>query len=121
MTKELRNTDGAIATAGRACHVRVREVAKAAAGELYESMMGNNLFFDAWKKQNPGKDGKALERAFIEKNWGSCLEFARATLTVMLTRPDVAESMKEEIMVILEQDQVLRNRRVGTAPFRKIH
>jgi hypothetical protein len=97
------------------------EVAKAAAGELYESMMGNDTFYRTWKKQNPGMGPKQLEARFIEKNWGSCLEFARATLTVMLTRPDVEEKVKEEIMVILEQDQALRNRRVGSPPFRRVH
>src|SRR5215467_13956925 len=105
-------------TGQRMCHAKVMEVAKAAAGELYESMMSNDGFFKAWKKQNPGASVKQLEQRFIDKNWGSCLEFARATLTTMLTRPDVAEEMKEEIMVILEQDQVLRNRRVTTTPFR---
>jgi len=100
------------------CHVRVMEVAKAAAGELYESMMSNDAFFKAWKKQNPGANPKQLEKRFIDKNWGSCLEFARATLTIMLTRSDVADSVKDEIMVVLEQDQTLRNRRVGTPPFR---
>src|SRR6516162_4196788 len=95
------------------CHAKVMEIAKAAAGELYESMMGNDAFYGAWKKQNPNcKNAKELEKAFIDKNWGRCLEFARATLTVMLTKPDVAESMKEEIMVILEQDQALRHKRV---------
>jgi hypothetical protein len=95
------------------------DVAKAAAGELYESMMSNDAFFKAWKNQNPGASPKELERRFIERNWGQCIEFARATLTVMLTRDDVAESMKDEIMVILEQDQTLRNRRVGSPPFRR--
>src|SRR5215469_2688116 len=109
-------------TGQRVCHAKVMEVAKAAAGELYESMMGNDAFYAAWKKQNPNcKNAKQLEKAFIYKNWGTWLEFARATLTIMLTRKDVAEEMKEEIMVILEQDQLLRNRRVGTAPFRRIH
>lgn len=108
-------------TGERLCHAKVMEVAKAAAGELYESMMGNDAFYKTWKRQNPGANAKQLEARFIEKNWGSCLEFARATLTVMLTRADVAESMKEEIMVILEQDQTLRNRRVATPPFRRTH
>jgi hypothetical protein len=108
-------------TGQRVCHAKVMEVAKAAAGELYESMMSNDAFFKAWKKQNPGMGPKQLEARFIEKNWGSCLEFARATLTVMLTRPDVAEEMKEEIMLVLEQDQILRHKRVASPPFRPIH
>jgi len=97
------------------------EVAKAAAGELYESIMSNDIMFKAWKKQNPGKNAKQLEKAFIDKNWGSCLDFARATLTIMLTKDDIPEAMKDEIMLILEQDQSIRNRRVGKAPFGPIH
>jgi len=105
-------------TGNRVCHAKVMEVAKAAAGELYESLMSNDAMFKAWKKQNPNcKNAKQLEKAFIDKNWGSCLEFARATLTIMLTRPDVADSMKDEIMIILEQDQALRNRRVTGPSF----
>ena len=104
-------------TGERLCHAKVMEVAKAAAGELYESMMGNDAFFKAWKRQNPGANAKQLEKAFIEKNWGQCIEFARATLTVMLTKPEIDEAMKEEIMVILEQDYTLRHRRVTSTPF----
>jgi|SRR5215831_3433314 len=104
-------------TGARLCHVRVREVAMAAAGELYESMMGNDAFYRAWKRQNPGANAKQLERNFIDRNWGHCIEFARATLTVMLTKPEVDEKLKEEIMVILEQDQTLRHKRVPHPSF----
>lgn len=98
------------------CHVRVMEVAKAAAGELYESMMGTNGFYRSWAKQNPGCNGKMLEKRFIDKNWPMCIEFARTTLTIMLTRPDIAESMKDEIMEVLEQDQSLRGKGVLQQP-----
>jgi|SRR5215467_220667 len=122
MSKFFPNVNKTVSGTGqRVCHAKVMEVAKAAAGELYESMMSNDAMFNAWKKQNPGKNAKQLEKAFIDKNWGSCLEFARATLTIMLTRPDVADSMKDEIMVILEQDQAVRNRIVGSPPFRRNH
>jgi hypothetical protein len=94
------------------------EVAREAAGQLYESMMGNDGFYKLWKKQNPGANAKQLEERFINKNWGKCLDFARATLTEMLKRPDVSEEMKDEIMVILEQDYTLRHRSVGSPPFR---
>ena len=121
MSKALRSTDGAIATAGRVCHAKIMEVAKTAAGELYESLMSNDVMFRAWKKQNPNCNAKQLEARFIDKNWGSCLDFARATLTIMLTKDDVAESMKDEIMKILEQDQMLRHRRVAGTPFSRIN
>lgn len=97
-----------------ACHVRVAEVARAAAGELYESMMSNNDFFKIWQNQNKGCNAKELEKRFIDANWQRCIEFARMTLTVMLTQPQIADSMKDEIMEILEQDQSLR--RVKAAP-----
>lgn len=99
-------------TGQQVCHVRIADVAKAAAGELYERQMGDNLFYEEWKRQNPGATPKQLEERFIKRNWGKCIDFARKTLTMMLTRDDIAESMKDEIMVILEQDQILRNRRV---------
>lgn len=108
-------------TGQRVCHAKIAEVARAAAGELYERMMGDNIFYDEWKKQNPGCSPKELEDRFIRKNWGSCIDFARSTLTIMLTRDDIADSMKEEIMVILEQDQMLRNKRAVNTPFRRWH
>ena len=100
-------------TGQQVCHIRIAEVAKAAAGELYESMMGNNQAFELWKKQNPGATAKQLERRFIQKNWPRCIDFARTTLTLLLTKDDVAETVKEEIMDVLEKDQILRNKAVG--------
>lgn len=98
------------------CHVKVAEVAKAAAGELYESLMGNNELFKAWVKQNPGATPKELERRFIERNWPRCIEFARTTLTVLLTQPDVPDVTKDEIMDVLEKDQSLRKKMTITRP-----
>lgn len=115
------NGYSATTTGQRVVHAKIAEVARAAAGELYESMMGDNIFYDEWKKQNPGCNAKELEERFIRKNWGSCIDFARTTLTIMLTKDDIAEEMKEEIMRILEQDQVLRNRRVVSPPLRRPH
>jgi len=106
-------------TGQRLCHAGVMKVAKEAAANLYESMMSNDGLYKAWKKQNPGANDKQLLERFVERNWGHCLDFARSTLTEMLKRPDIAEEMKDEIMVILEQDYTLRHRRVGTPPFRQ--
>lgn len=94
------------------CHVEVMKVAKAAAGELYEKLMGNNQLFNTWKCQNPGVGPKTLEKRFIDRNWPQCIEFARTTLTVLLTQPDVEDAVKDKIMEVLEQDQQLRNRQV---------
>lgn len=108
-------------TGQRVCHAKIAEVARAAAGELYESMMSNNVFFDEWRKQNPGCSPKELEDRFIRKNWGQCIDFARSTLTLMLTRDDIEEAMKEEIMVILEQDQLIRDKRIAYPRSRVSH
>lgn len=111
-----------IATTGqRLCHIKVAEVAKAAAGELYDKMMGDNEFYEVWKKQNPDASPKQLEKRFIDKNWGKCLDFARQTLTMMLTRPEISEAMKEEIFDILEKDKSIRNKvMVPNTPFSRL-
>lgn len=96
------------------CHKAVAAVAKAAAGELYEKMMGDNNFYAAWQRQNPDCSPKELERRFIARNWGKCLEFARKTMALMLSNPNVPEKVKEEIMDALEKDAMLmRGRKAG--------
>jgi hypothetical protein len=101
------------------CHIQIREIAKAAAGELYERLMGEQHYYDAWKKQNPDCTAKQLEDRFIEKNWPKCIPYARATLALLLRRPDVPDSLKLQIMDVLEKDQsLIRGRRDvrGTYP-----
>lgn len=93
-----------------ACHVGVREVAMAAAGQMYEQLMSNNTMFARWRAENPGCNPKQLEKRFIDQNWAQCILFARATLTKMLSQPNISDSMKEDIMDILEKDQFLRQR-----------
>ena len=93
-----------------ACHVKVKEVAVAAAGELYETMMGDDRFFAAWKKQNPGANAKELERRFVDRNWPKCLDFARHTMVLMLRQPDVSEKVKDEILDVLEKDKSLQGK-----------
>jgi hypothetical protein len=89
------------------CHKVVAKVAREAAGELYERLMGEQQFYDPWREQNPGLSPKQLESRFIEKNWGKCIDFARATLACMLGRPDVPEALKEDIMEALVLDASL--------------
>lgn len=86
------------------CHKAVRQVAQVAAGELYESLMSDNRLYEVWQKSNPGLTGKALESRFIAKNWGKCIEFACATMALMLRRPDISESVKAEIFEALKLD-----------------
>lgn len=88
------------------CHVEVKKVAQAAAGELYELLMNDNQLFAEWKRQNPGLTARGLEVRFIAKNWGRCLQFARATLTQMLTK-DLDTNTKDHIMEVLTLDATL--------------
>jgi hypothetical protein len=91
----------------------LRDVAQAAAGELYEVLMGDNLVRAEWQKQNPGLTEKQLTSRFVAKNWGKCLEFARATLALTLRQP-IDTKTKDAIMEALRLDnQLLRGRRSG--------
>lgn len=103
------------------CHIKVAEVAKAAANELYDSMMSSNGFYNVWRNQNKGCNSAQLRQRFVDRNWPNCIEFARTTLTVMLTKDDISESMKDDIMIILEQDQMLRDKTVASPQFGKLN
>lgn len=89
------------------CHRTVRDVAQAACGELYDTLMGDNLMYEMWRKQNPQLSGKQLETRFIAKNWAKCIPFARATLAHMLSRPDVDEKVKEQIHDVLIKESTI--------------
>ena len=93
------------------CHKMVAAVAKEAAGNLYEVVMGDNKVFEEWKRQNPDVTPKQLETRFVEKNWRKCLEFARATLATMLSSSTISEKVKDEIVDALVKDnQLVRGR-----------
>ena len=94
------------------CHKMVAAVAKEAAGNLFDVVMGDNAVFEEWKRQNPGATQKQLENRFVKKNWGRCLEFARATLATMLSSSTISEEVKDEIADALVKDnQLIRGRR----------
>lgn len=94
-----------------ACHVQVRDIAMAACGQWYEALMGaDNDIYKQWKTQNEGCNAKELEKRFINRFWPRLIEFARATMAIMLMRPDISEVMKEQIMDSLEKDQYLRRK-----------
>lgn len=95
------------------CHKLVAKVAREAAGELYETLMGDNQFYEVWKKRNPGLSPKALEAKFVATKWGACIPFARATLAHLLSRPDIDNSLKDDIMEALVLDSTLRRGRVS--------
>lgn len=88
------------------CHKLVAETAKDMAHNLYSDLMANNQLYSAWKTQNPGLTGKALENRFVAKNWGKCLEAARAMLALMLRGP-CDESLKSTIHEALVLDATL--------------
>jgi hypothetical protein len=93
------------------CHKMVAEIAKEAAGQLYERLMGEDIYYKEWRRQNPDCTAKELERRFIAKNWGKCIDFARATLATMLNGP-LPDSLKDEIVDALSKDASLRRGRV---------
>jgi len=99
-------------TGDSVCHVKIAEVAKEAAGHLYDTMMMEDSFYKLWKQQYPDANPKELQRRFVDRNWSKCIDFAVASLTVMLTKDDVPESVKEEIMIVLEQNQSIRGKYV---------
>lgn len=90
---------------GAHAHRIVAEAAKGLAGELYDVLMHNDKLFAEWKRQHPhlASNSKALERAFIKRNWGRCLEGARTTLALMLSRPG-NEELKDQISEALILD-----------------
>jgi len=103
------------ATSGAHCHQLVASVAVNAAAELYETLMGDNVMYEAWRKRNPGAGAKALARRFISDNWGKCIPVARTTLAAMLRDPTIAESLKEQIVEALALDSSLMKGRQNPA------
>jgi hypothetical protein len=97
------------------CHKRIAEVAKEAAAELYEVVMGDNAVRAEWKRQNPGASELALLSRFVARNWGNCIPFARATLAQLLTQP-IDESLKIEIHEALTLDASLMHGRGRVVP-----
>ena len=91
-------------------HKLVAAVAREAAGQLYEKLMGDNELFLEWKRQNPGASPKQLERRFIAENAGKCVAFARATLAAMLRSPGLDPATGDMIMEALALDQTLPGR-----------
>jgi hypothetical protein len=97
------------------CHKRIAEVAKEAAAELYEVVMGDNAVRAEWKRQNPGASELALRTRFVARNWGNCIPFARATLAHLLSTP-IDESLKADIHEALTLDASLMHGRGRVVP-----
>lgn len=96
------------------CHKLVASVAVNAAFELYETMMGDDLYYSAWKARHPGKSAKALARIFVLANAEKCIPVARATLACQLRDPTISDEQKELIVEALALDSTLmKGRREG--------
>jgi hypothetical protein len=93
-------------------HKLVAETAMAMAHELYDTLMSDNLWYEAWTAQNPGLGPKALEARFCAKNQQRLLPGARATLAGLLREP-IDPGQKEVIMEALLLDATLRVGRGG--------
>lgn len=98
-----------------AAHMLVARLAREAAAELYETLMGDNLIRAEWKRQNPEANEPQLLRRFVARNWGRCIPFARATMAQMLTGP-LPEHLKAEIHDALIKDRSLRPLETSKAP-----
>jgi hypothetical protein len=88
------------------CHKLIASVAQAAAHELYDSLMMDQLLYEVWKKRFPELGSKQLEEEFVKMYWGKCIPFARATLAHLLGKP-IDEAQKESIMEALLLDKSL--------------
>ena len=94
------------------CHVMVADVAKAAAHELYDALMFDNMLNELWRKRFPNLGPKKLEAKFVSMFWGKCIPFARATLAQLLRSP-IDDRQKESIVEALALDATLIRGRTG--------
>ena len=88
-------------------------MAKAAAEELYETVMSNNQVRQEWKNQNPEATEVQLVELFVARNWGKCIDFAKQSMVLMLRREDVSEQLKDQIMDALIKDNEVSATRHG--------
>jgi hypothetical protein len=84
----------------------VKETAVAMAHELYDHMMQDNGWWQAWRSQWPGLTGPQLEEKFVARNLAALVPQARAALAGML-RTTADETVKESIYEALVLDATL--------------
>lgn len=88
-------------------HKLVAETAEGMAHELYDTLMGDNAWYDAWKRKNyDTRSPKALEHRFIAAHLGKLVPQARAVLAGML-RTNIDEGSKQDILDALCADNEL--------------
>ncbi len=93
------------------CHYLIAEVAQAAAYEMHEVAMRDNMIRAQWKRRHPGASEKALVKAFVRLNWSRCIPFARATLAGMLRNNRLDQEQKERIVEALALDATVMHQR----------
>lgn len=89
-----------------AAHRLVASVAREACEELYEVVMSNNAVRREWKRLNEGCSERELVKRFVDRNWGRCIPYARATLTILMQQTPNS-FLREDIFDALAKDQSL--------------
>lgn len=98
-------------------HKLVAQTAREMCYELYDTLMGENVWYDEWKRQNSDtSDRRILELRFVRKNWARLLPVARAMLAQMLTGT-TDEALKATIYDALLLDNTLKRGRPRHVPF----
>ena len=93
------------------CHKMIYATAVEMAGALYDEMMHDNLWYDLWKKQNPGASSSTMQARFIKRNLAKIIPQARATLAGMLAQP-IDEALKKDIFdALILDNQLVRGRK----------
>jgi hypothetical protein len=49
------------------CHIQIREVAKAAAGQLYQRLVDDNQYYEAWRQESPDAGPQELEAGLLRR------------------------------------------------------
>ena len=112
MTRVITSNEKSARPSGHA-HKLVRETAIAMCGELYDTMMQDNEWYDCWKRANPGANSRELFKRFLARNLSKLLPQARAAMTQIL-RTSADEQLKESVYEALLLDATLvRGRRQG--------
>lgn len=93
------------------CHEMVAKVAKQMAGEIFETMMAKNKWYEAYKKSHPKIAPARLQNHFISTQWHRYVSSARTTLAAML-KTNTSPVLKEQIRQALILDNAVRRIRM---------
>lgn len=99
-------------------HKLVKETAVSMAHELYDVMMMDNAWWQAWQRQNPGVSRHGLEQRFVDKNLPLLVPQARVALAKCLQPgqvPGMDERQRDEIAAALMLDNMLISSRAAAS------